>query len=427
MVTLDQKAKSLFRWVMAVTLYVGIVSGCSHKNPPQSKANPTLPNADITLMTSDGIQLENITEPSGLKFTWPPQARPMRNLEAFGCGCAFIDYDNDGWQDILLVAGDKVSLFHNLKNLHFQDVSHEMGLDTLSLGLSDEKGRWTGCAVGDYDGDGWLDIVITGYHRLALLKNLNGKSFDNRTTQAGLSPTNGGHWGSSAGFMDLDNSGKLALVIANYVIFNKNEPQFCEIRPGVQSGCPPDRYHGEYDEIWQNMGTGKFMNVTATSGMKNTSGKGLVVAFTDIDDDGKIDFYLGNDGTPGDLMKNLGGMKFKNIAPKSGTSVGDLGRAIAGMGADWADYDHDGRPDLAVSAFSNEPYLLLKNEGHDLFSHQSDNTNLSAPTLKPLGFGTKWVDIDNDDFEQLRAFWHRCFFVLRGTSIAHVCPAARGL
>jgi hypothetical protein len=362
-------------------------------------ALPAVPN--VTAVTPDGIQFESVAKSRGLAFEWPRQARPLRNLEAFGCGCAFLDYDNDGWQDILLVSGDRVSLFHNKGNGEFEDVSAEAGFSSLTRGLSDAKGRWTGCAVGDYDGDGRLDILLTGYRRLALLRNMDGKRFEDRTVEAGLSPTNEQHWGSSAGFMDLDGSGRLSLVITNYVVFNAHEPQYCEIRPGVQSGCPPDRYRPEFDEVWQNVGQGRFKNVSALAGMKNTNGKGLVVAFTDLDDDGKIDFYLGNDGTPAEMMHNLGGMRFENVGVKSGAAYGAQGRAIAAMGADWADYDRDGRLDLAVSAFSNEAYSLLHNEGAGLLSQQSDNTDLSGPTLKPLGFGTKWIDVDNDGWPDL--------------------------
>jgi hypothetical protein len=384
-------------WLLAVC---ACLAGCRspgvpHTPPAQAEAS------DVTARTPDGIQFESVAASRGIVFAWPQQARPLRNLEAYGCGCAFLDYDNDGWQDILLVSGDKVALFHNLGNGRFEDVSAAAGFGALTRGLSDAKGRWTGCAVGDYDGYGRLDILLTGYRRLALLKNIDGKRFEDRTVEAGLSPDNGQHWGSSAGFMDLDGSGRLALMITNYVIFNSHEPQYCEIRPGVKSGCPPDRYRPEFAELWRNLGNGKFRNVTRESGLKNTHGKALVVAFADTDNDGKIDFYIGNDGTPADLMHNLGGMRFENLGEVSGTATGPQGRAIAAMGADWADYDRDGRPDLAVSAFSNEPYSLLHNEGHNLFSHQADSTDLSGPTLKPLGFGTKWIDVDNDGWPDL--------------------------
>ncbi|MDQ2799768.1 MAG: VCBS repeat-containing protein, partial [Armatimonadota bacterium] len=155
----------------------------------------------VSLAAPDGIRFENVAAASGIHFAWPRQPRPLRNIDAFGNGCAFLDYDNDGWQDILLVGQPHVALYHNLHNGHFEDVTAQMGLDKIS-------GQWTGVAVGDYDGDGYLDILLTGFHRLALLRNNAGKGFTDVTRQAGLDPTNSGHWGSSAGFMDLDGSGR---------------------------------------------------------------------------------------------------------------------------------------------------------------------------------------------------------------------------
>lgn len=178
--------------------------------------------------TSDGVQFEDVAEQVGLNFRWRPQPRPLRSLEAFGCGCAFLDYDNDGWQDVLLIAKPRVALFRNERG-RFANVTARTGLDR-------PQGDWKGCAIGDYDGDGWLDILLTGYRRLALLKNQQGTTFTDTTFAAGLSPTNRNHWASSAGFMDLDANGTLDLVVLNYVVFNETVKQYCELRPGLKSG-----------------------------------------------------------------------------------------------------------------------------------------------------------------------------------------------
>jgi hypothetical protein len=322
----------------------------------------------------------------------------MRNLEAFGCGCAFLDYDNDGWQDILLVGKGNCSLFRNQGNGHFEDV-------TAAVGLADIKGDWNGVAVGDYDGDGYLDLVLTGYHQLSLLKNLKGKRFADVTRQGGLDPRNHGHWGASAAFMDLTGKGTLDLIILNYVIFGPKEPQYCELRPGVRSGCPPDYYRPEFGELWQNLGNSKFKDVSASSGFKSTHGKALVIAFVDLDGDGKPDFYIGNDGTPSDLMWNRGGLRFKNISEESGTALAvEPHHAMAVMGADWGDYDRDGKLDLIVTGFSDESYAVYHNLGNKLFEQTSGTLGIAQPTFKPLGFGAKWIDIDNDG-------WPDVFFV----------------
>lgn len=345
-------------------------------------------------MSPSGIRFENVAAASGFRFHWPQQRRPMRNLEAFGCGCAFWDYDGDGWQDILLVGEPRVALYRNRGNGQFQDV-------TAATGLSSVTGRWKGCAIGDYDGDGFLDLLLTGLHQLALLRNQGARRFVDVTSRAGLDKQNQGHWGSSAGFMDLDNNGTLDLVLLNYVVFGPGEKQYCELAPGIQSGCPPNYYRPEFAELWQNLGDGRFKDVTASSGLKDTSGKALVIAFTDVDEDGRMDFYIGNDGTAAELMRNEGRLRFRNIGAVSGVAYGATGNAVAAMGADWGDYDRDGRLDLVATAFSDEPYPLFHNLGNGAFEDVAATTGIGEPTLKPLGFGAKWVDMDNDPWPDI--------------------------
>lgn len=367
--------------------------GCDRSRPKPARSAENTPGPAPHPLTNS-IQFENVAATAGLHYTWPAQPRPMRNLEAFGSGCAFLDYDNDGWQDILLVARPCCRLFHNLKNGRFEDVTERSGLAKF-------QGYWTGCAVGDVDGDGRLDIVLTGYHCLALLHNDPKKGFLDATSAAGLDPHNHNLWGSSAGFMDLAGKGRMDLVILNYVIFGPREPQYCAPAPGVQTGCPPTSYRPEFAELWENVGSGRFRDVTASSGIKQTHGKALVVAFCDPDDRGRMGFYIGNDGTPAELMYNLGGMHFRNIGVEAGVAYGSLDHAIAAMGADWGDYDRDGRPDLIVTAFSDESFALFHNAGRATFDESNDATGLSLPTFKPLGFGAKWLDIDNDGWPDL--------------------------
>ena len=383
---------------MARRFFAGValclaVNGCT--NRANVSAQPEVAVSIGPSKMAEGILFTDVAKSSGLDYVWPKQKRPMRNLEAFGKGCAFLDYDNDGFQDILLVAEPSVKLYRNLGNGRFEDVSATVGLDQI-------KGPWTGVAVGDYNGDGYLDLALTGFHRLALLKNDAGTRFVDDTAAAGFDPNNHGHWGSSAGFMDLTGKGTLDLVILNYVIFGPQENQYCELRPGVVSGCPPSKYKPEFCELWQNLGNGKFKDVTAKSGMGETHGKGLVLAFADVDDCGRPDFYIGNDGTPAELMRNQGNLKFKNTGEASGVAFDNIpGHAMAAMGADWADYDRDGKLDLAVPGFSDETYAVFHSDGGGLFQHVSEALGITGPTLKPLGFGTKWLDMDNDGWPDL--------------------------
>ena len=162
--------------------------------------------------------------------------------------------------------------------------------------------------------------------------------------------------------MDLDGSGRLALVILNYVVFGPKEKQYCELTPGVKSGCPPEFYRSEFPQLLRNEGNGRFQDVTASSGLKDTHGAALVLAFADTTGSGRMDFYVGNDTRPADLMRNLGGLRFHNVALQSGVALAGS-RGVAAMGADWGDFDRDGRPDLIVTAFSRGTFPLFQNLG----------------------------------------------------------------
>jgi len=342
------------------------------------------------------IKLVDVASSSGAQYTWPAQPRPFGIKEAFGLGCAYLDYDNDGWQDILLVARPHPILFHNLGNGHFKDVTGKSGLVSLT-------GTWTACAVGDYDGDGYLDIALSGYGRFALLKNLAGKSFRDDTVRSGFDPANHGLWGSGMGFMDLAGKGRLDLVILNYVILKSPADNFCRYGVDHITGCPPSHYKPEYPELWQNDGNGKFVNVSASSGVRASSGKGLVIAFADLYGDGRQGFFVGNDGMPNNFLKNLGGMHFKEAGPQLGLSTTANGGSIATMSADWGDYDRDGQPDLFLTNFSQAPFQLYHNLGYGLFEHTESQTGVTRPPYKPLGFGAKWADVDNDGWPDILA------------------------
>ena len=298
-------------WLLVL---LSVVMGCGTKTSTSDQAPPTVVTATNvpSRIELHGIDLRDVAKASGLDFVWPEQIRPMRTLEAFGCGCAAFDFDNDGWQDVLLVADPQCKLFRNLGGGRFVDVTEALGLHEITAK------DWIGCAVGDYDGDGWLDLLLTGFHRLALCRNDAGKKFADVTTSAGLDPDNHNHWGASAGFMDLDGDQWLDLVIINYVEFGPDSKQFCETPGGVKTSCPPTHYPPEQGEIWRNTRDQRFEMVPAEQGMQSTTGVGLVVAFADLDDDRRIDFYIGNDAKRADLMHNLGEMRFANIAVEAG-------------------------------------------------------------------------------------------------------------
>jgi hypothetical protein len=361
-----------------------IATGASLKN---DVPKPQLPDLH-------GAAFADVARQRGLNYEWPQQPRPMPIREAFGSGCATFDADNDGWQDVLLVGDPHPSLFHNTGDASFTDVTADSGLTAVN-------GDWTGCAVGDYDGDGQWDILLTGFHCLALLRNRGELRFELVTAAAGLPSDDHSHWGASAGFMDLDGDNWLDIVILHYVEYGPDARRLCEFKPAVVSGCTPREYVPEKGEIWKNTGKGTFEPVPAASGMENTHGAALVLAFSDIDRDGRIDFYIGNDGLAADLMLNRGDMQFENIGFISGLAVSDVTSTMSAMGADWADYDRDGYLDLTVTNFQHLAFALFHNLGNNLFVDYADRTGLAAATKDRLGFGAKWLDFDNDGWPDI--------------------------
>ncbi|HWB09912.1 MAG TPA: CRTAC1 family protein [Pirellulales bacterium] len=394
----------------------------------------TLPEPTVE---TGGIRFAQVAHERGLLHVWPRQPRPMTLRETFGCGCATFDYNNDGLQDVLLVADPHPVLFRNTGGGRFENVTADSGLKPIQAHRptasrrepgADEAGSshhgraqghtrtrsaewadWTGVAVGDYDGDGWLDVLLTGFHRLALFRNDGGGGFIDVTRQVGLDPDNHGHWGSSAGFMDLDGDAVLDLVILNYVVFGPGSKQYCELALGVESGCPPNFYHPERGEVWRNTGRGAFELLAGEAAMHETSGVAMVLAFTDLDDDNRQDVYIGNDRTRAEFLHNQGEMEFKNTSIEIGLTVGPGWIPMAAMGADWGDFNRDGLLDLTVTDYQGNSFALFKHEAHELdggaewhsFEEVGHPTGVGLATRASLGFGAKWLDMDNDGWPDL--------------------------
>jgi len=386
--TFSPRAGAWLAWIgMGLSFLAG---GCRVAHPIAVAGNLT-PRDPPPVM-----RFEDVAAKVGLKYRWGHHGKsPLTNLESFGCGCAFWDYDNDGWLDILLVGEPTCVLFHNVPDAHggrrFVDVSRAMGLDRI-------RGPWKGCAVGDWNNDGYLDLFLGGYHTGALLLNRGGKRLVDATPASGIRHRG---WASSAGFADYDTDGFLDLYVGNYVQFGPESVQHCRFpRGGVVGGCPPSVYPAERGVLYHNDRAGRFADVTKRAGLADSDGKTLAIGWCDFNDSGRVSLYLANDGVPGDLYRNDSG-RFTNVGILSGTAFGQSHLAQAGMGVDWADYDRDGRMDLVVTAFSDEPYSLYHNEGDELFENVTAEVGIAAVTLKPLGFGCHFIDIENDGWPDL--------------------------
>ncbi len=350
--------------------------------------------------TRDGVKFTEVARAAGITYRWETPGKSPRNiLQTMGGGCAFLDYNNDGNLDILLI-GPRLALYKGDGHGHFTDVTREAGLDRLS-------GSFQGCAVGDYDNDGYDDLYLSAYRGGILLHNEGGKRFQDVTTAAGIAPQ---PWGTSCTFVDVDGDGKLDLYICNYVVFGPDtQPQLCNFA-GTMDACGPTYYKPEYGALYHNEGGGKFRDITtAWIGSRpkgrswvgqGASGKALGVAAADFDGSGHQSLAVANDESPGDLLCNLG-LKFQNIGIASGVAFGPDGNVHGGMGIDWGDYDNDGRLDLAVATFTHEPKSVYHNRGGHVFSDDAARLGIATQTAPYVAFGVKWLDYDNDGFLDL--------------------------
>ncbi|HEX5322628.1 MAG TPA: CRTAC1 family protein [Capsulimonadaceae bacterium] len=372
-------------WVIAATFSL-LFAGCHRDRSSKGSPSTAAPSRN----PPTAVRFVDAASKAGLNYQWVfVGKRPGTILQTIGNGCAFLDYNNDGNLDILLV-GDKLALYKGDGHGHFTDVTQQTGLDKL-------QGNFLGCAVGDYDNDGYDDIYLTAYRGGALLHNEGGKHFQDVTKQAGIAPQ---PWGTSAAFGDIDGTGRLSLYIGNYVDFGpKTEPQLCATAHS-STACGPIMYKPVRGVLYQNLGGGRFKDVTDAWNAGKTSGKVLGVAISDFDGSGRQSILLANDEVAGNLLKNNGG-RFTEIGETSGTAFDAIGGQHGGMGVDWGDYDNDGRLDLAVMTYQHENKCVYHNDGRDLFSERSISLGIAANTAPNVAFGVKWLDADNDGWLDL--------------------------
>ena len=337
------------------------------------------------------VRFTSVAGAMGLDFRWKTVKKaPLNILEIMSAGAGFIDYDQDGWPDIVLVGPEGCAIYHNEHGARFRNVTAELGLDQL-------KGRWHGVAVADVDNDGWPDLFLTGYQHVALLRNQGGKKFTDVTAGSGLEDKG---WSTSASFFDADRDGRVDLLVGQYVDFGPGSPEFMT-RSGVQLTMGPDVYPARKLRFFHNLGGFHFRDDTQAAGFGTTSGKTLGIAACDIDNNGADDVYVANDEMPGNLFVNDGHGHFVDKGTESGTALSGTGRRQGGMGVTWGDYNHDLRPDLLVTTFTQEPKDLYRNDGGGLFTEVSYQAQLSQGILPWVGFGVAFVDVNRDGWPDI--------------------------
>jgi len=356
--------------------------------PARAFANPAV---------SLGFRLTDVTNAAGIQFHHNSGAYGGKLLpETLGSGCAFLDYDGDGWQDILLINGmdwlghkrqrSTLRLYRNNRNGTFIDVTRSAGLDVELYGM--------GVAVGDYNNDGFPDIFITCVGQSRLFRNTGRGTFLDATRSSGLL----GHQGfsTSALWFDYDRDGLLDLFVCNYVRWSPEHDVFCSLDGSHKSYCTPEAYRGDTCWLFHNRGNGTFEDVTATSGIFDSSSKSLGVAMFDYDQDGWPDLLVANDTQPNKLYRNLHNGKFKDVAVEAGLAFSTEGKARAGMGVDTGDFDGSGKPGIAITNFDNEMIGLYHSTTPGIFDDVSIPSEVGAASRNTLGFGCMFLDIDLD-------------------------------
>ena len=344
-----------------------------------------------------GFQLTDVTSKAGISFQHNSGAYGGKLLpETLGSGCAFLDYDGDGWQDILLVNGmdwaehkkqrSTLKLYRNNRNGTFTDVTKAAGLDIEMYGM--------GVAVGDYNNDGFPDVLITCVGQSRLFQNTGKGTFVDVTRKSGLFGRQA--FSTSATWFDYDRDGLLDLFVCNYVNWSPEHDVFCSLDGKLKSYCTPEAYRGETCWLLRNRGDGTFEDATAASGVFDASSKSLGVALLDFDQDGWPDLLVANDTQPNKLYKNLRNGKFKDVAVEAGIAFSPDGKARAGMGVAIGDFENAGRAGIAITNFDNEMigvYRAGKTGGYEEISLAS---GIGAASKTTLGFGCAFLDVDLD-------------------------------
>jgi hypothetical protein len=374
-------------WLAPLTLVLASISlaGQTVKPGPAAKPAPAAKPVATPLFA-------DVTKAAKIDFVHDSGASADKfMMETFGSGVAWLDYDNDGFQDLYLVngaPGAPNALYRNNRDGTFADV-------TIQARVGAKDGYRTGVAAGDFDNDGYPDLFVAALGSDILYRNNRDGTFTDVTAAANVAGA-AEEWSTSAGFFDYDRDGDLDLYVTTYLDYRTSSNPYCGYRKtGFRMYCNPTMFDGVPDRLHRNNGDGTFTDVSRAAGIANPAGKGLGVTFCDFDRDGDQDVYVANDMVRNFLYRNNSDGTFTDVAYGAGVGFDGNGKPQAGMGTDCADYDGDGLPDIFVTNFSEELNTLYENRGSGVFEDVTEKAGLGAGFV-PLGFGTKLFDVDND-------------------------------
>jgi hypothetical protein len=356
---------------------------------------------------ADTIVFEDILARSKIEFTLNSSISPQRySIETMTGGVAAFDYDNDGLLDLFFTNGAAIPslektnagyanrLFHNNGDGTFTDVTAKAGLAGMGYSM--------GVAAGDYDNDGFVDLYVTGVNRNQLFRNNGDGTFTDVTAKAGVpgNVNNKKAWSVTAGWLDYDNDGRLDLFVVNYLDYDLRTAESCSTHK-VVTYCSPNDFRGLPNILYKNNGDGTFTDVSAPSHIAQYVNKGMGVAFADYDNDGFTDIFVSNDTFPNLLLHNNGDGTFTDEAMEAGVAYNEMGKTVAGMGAEFRDLDNDGSPDIFHTAMFGDSFPLYRNLGGKQFEDDTSAAGLTASTSRMTAWGVGAYDFDNDGWKDL--------------------------
>jgi hypothetical protein len=364
--------------------------------------------AKSTVSIPPAIVFENVLKQSKIHFELKNSISPNRySIETMTGGVALFDYDNDGLLDIFFTNGaaipslDKTDssfsnrLFHNNGDGTFTDVTEKAGLAGIGYSM--------GVAAGDYDNDGYVDLYVTGVNHNQLFHNNGNGTFTDVTAKAGVTgvvPGMGKAWAVTAGWFDYNNDGLLDLLVVNYLDYDVKTASLCSVQK-LPTYCSPNDFQGAPNILYRNNGDGTFTDVSASSHIGQYVGKGMGVAFADYDGDGYTDIFVSNDTYPNLLLHNNGDGTFTDEAMDAGVAYNEMGKTVAGMGADFRDINNDGLPDIFHTAMFGDSFPLYENMRNGQFNDVTSVSRLTAETGSLTAWGTGVFDFDNDGLKDL--------------------------
>ncbi|RKU24133.1 hypothetical protein C6503_01505 [Candidatus Poribacteria bacterium] len=350
-----------------------------------------------------GIQFVDVTQEAGIHWKHTDGRSGQKYfMETLGSGAAFFDYDADGDPDLYFVNGAPLPgyvaqepltncLYRNDGDGTFTDVTENAGVG--------DTGYGHGCAVGDYNNDGQLDLYITNYGANRLYRNNGDGTFTDVAEAAGVTEP---RWSSSCAFADYDGDGNLDLYVVNYIVFDIDENPWCGLKEkGIRAYCEPDNFPAQSDTLFRNNGDGTFTDVTKSAGIYNTTGKGLGIVWGDYNNDGAPDIYVANDSTENFFYHNSGDGTFEEVGFMIGVALSENGAAENGMGTAFGDWNNDGWLDLTVTNYAQQTNTLYHNDADGFFTDATATTKTAQLTYPYLGWATAFIDYDNDGYQDL--------------------------